>query len=89
MTQTQVNQMNKHLIKCTEANERLIKYEAEMRYKGNTLRITNALDYQGSTFKSYRIAYVWNKSKPSCMNVIQVTSVQGERTLALVDDYLI
>ena len=86
MTELQISRMTKHLIKCEEANSKGIEYNAEMRYRGITLGITNALDYVGSKYKSYRIAYVRNRSNPYLMEHIQVTSVRGERTLSIVDD---
>ena len=63
--------MTKHLIKCEEANKKGIEYNAEMRYRGITLGITNALDYVGSKYKSYRIAYVRNHSNPHSMEIIR------------------
>lgn len=89
MTQLQVDRMTKHLIKCEKANAKGIEYNAEMRYRGITLGITNALDYLGSKYKSYRIAYVRNRSNPHSMTIIQVTSVKGEKTLRLVDEHMI
>lgn len=87
MTQKQVERMTKHLIKCTEANSKGIEYNAEMRYRGITLGISNALDYVGSKYKSYRIAYVRNQSQPQCHDIVMVTTTKGERTLELVDQH--
>jgi len=87
MTKLQRERMTKHLIKCEEANRKGIEYNAEMRYRGITLGITNALDYVGSKYKSYRIAYVRNRSNPYSMDIIRVTSVKGEDTLEIVDQH--
>ena len=89
MTELQIQRLQKHLIKCEEANKKGIEYNAEMRYRGITLGITNALDYVGSKYKSYRIAYVRNRSNPYSMDIIRVTSLKGENTLEIVDQHWI